>query len=53
MSANDNNALVERVWTLFDKWQLTPEQIDRELCLSLGTAKKLLFVKWHSIGKVA
>jgi len=39
------SALVERVWTMFDAWQMAPSQIDRELCLPSGTAHDLI-MQW-------
>lgn len=43
----DNIALMERVWTLFNSWRLSPSQIDRELCLTDGTAKMYIERKWQ------
>jgi len=41
------NALVERIWTLFNSSRLSPSQIDRELCLASGTARRMIQWKWH------
>lgn len=42
-------ALIERIWTLFDSWRLTPSEIDRQLCLVSGTAKRYLQMKWQEV----
>jgi hypothetical protein len=47
MAMTGTNALVERIWTLFNSSGLSPSQIDRELCLASGTARRMIQWKWH------
>lgn len=42
----EGKALMERVWNLFDKFQMTPSEIDREIGRPNGTAKILLRERW-------
>jgi len=46
----DNKALADRVWLLFNTWRLSPSQIDRELCLTDGTAKRYIEIRWQEVG---